>query len=397
MTAPNQSSPDGSLGIGDFASWQAMTASDAKNKMKIPLNAWNGAQDGFSGAYAKGDYVHREVVRLDNRIDEIVVADQRAQIATFSTDGTWTKPPGTYKIVVDVMAGSSGGGRSNNGGSGGASRNGTGGFSGGWSKMEYEAGVVPGTVPVVVGSGGAGGGGDGVSGAPGGDSSFGSLLDATGGGAGAFGEGNWSFRIRGGIGGRNNAGEAALAGSQGGSGSFDPGGLGGPGGGARGENGYSVGAAKVGMGSGGGGGGAAGTTGNGGRGGDGGWPSGPGGGGGSYLTFGFAGNGGAGAGGAVYITSYYRDTAGNPPTQPTNVTASAVTQSTATITWTASTDDVRVEKYLVILGSVEIGETSGTQYHLSQLSAATEYTVQIVAVDLGNNRSTAGAVTFTTT
>ena len=392
MTVPGGDYPDGAFdddlsGLSglDEATWR-------QGIFDAGVGPYNGAKASMDGSYARGEYVYREVTRLDNRIDELVTADGRAQIATFSTDGTWTKPPGAYKIVVDVMGGSSGGGRSNNGGSGGAHRGGLGGYSGGWDKKEFDAGEIPNSVAVTVGSGGGGGASDGAAGGAGTGSSFGSLVVAGGATAGAYGSGDFAFRMRGG-----NGGASGNGGSAGSAGSFHPGGLGGAPFGGAGENGASVGAAKVGMGSSGGGGAAATNFQNGGVGGDGGWPSGAGGGGGAYTSFGVAGNGGAGSSGAVYITTYYRDTAGNPPTQPTDVTASDVAQSTATITWTASTDDVRVEKYEVYLGSVMVGETSGVAYYLSQLSAATEYTVQIIAVDLGGNKSAPGEVTFTTT
>ena len=138
MTAPNQSRPDGSLGTGDFASWQAMTEADAKNKMRIPLGAWNGAQDGMQNGFAGTPFVQHEVDRLDNRIDEIAGETGTTYIATMSTSGWWIKPPGASRIVVHKMAGSSGGGRSNRPGDGSYPR-GIGGFSGGWVVEEYDA------------------------------------------------------------------------------------------------------------------------------------------------------------------------------------------------------------------------------------------------------------------
>lgn len=45
MTAPDGSSPDGSLGVGGFAAWQATTENDAKAGMKgAVIGSWTGAE-----------------------------------------------------------------------------------------------------------------------------------------------------------------------------------------------------------------------------------------------------------------------------------------------------------------------------------------------------------------
>ncbi|WP_280333102.1 hypothetical protein [Nocardia wallacei] len=57
MTAPDQSSPVGSIGVGGFAAWQAQTVGSAKSQMTTGvLSSYTGAQD-----------VHRTEVR--DRID----------------------------------------------------------------------------------------------------------------------------------------------------------------------------------------------------------------------------------------------------------------------------------------------------------------------------------------
>lgn len=400
MTAPNQSSPDGSLGIGDFASWQAMTEADAKNKMKIPLSAWNGAQSNIKDEFASGPFVKREVVRLDNRIDSIADELGVIQIATFGFSGRWQKPPGAYgDIVFDIIGGASGGGRSNNGGSGGSQRGGLGGWSGGWHKVVVSATECPAFLDFIVGGTASGASSDGGNGTTGRvtqilDLAGNVLWEATGGSSvdRQYGDGNNTFRMRGGNGGANGNN-----GSNGSAGTLDPGGQGGVGYGSIGENGFSVPAGNIGVGSGGGGGASAGATGNGPRGGDGGWPSGPGGGGGAYVTFGFAGNGGIGAAGAVYASTRINESRTIPPSAPTNLAAGGITSTGATVTWTASTDDGTVTEYEILVGTTVVGYSTSTAYILSNLTASTSYEVKIRATDENGNWSAfSSPLTFTT-
>ncbi|MBH0119826.1 fibronectin type III domain-containing protein [Rhodococcus sp. CX] len=374
------------------------------------LDALDGATGGFFNLDAIADRLRgtesrleREVVRLDNRIDTIADEMGLVQIATFGFSGRWWKPAGAYgDIVLDCIGGASGGGRSNNGGSGGSGRGGLGGYSGGWQKVIIPYDECPPYIDVVVGETAAGATSDGGPGATGKTTTFyapdGTILaQATGGDSAnkAYGAGNSTYRVRGGLG--SNIG-SDTPNAKGGSGSFDPGGLGGSYGGGAGQAGASVPAAKVGVGSGGGGGGAAGPTGNGGAGGEGGWPSGPGGGGGSYTSFGFAGNGGIGAAGAGYISTRISDTRMMPPSVPDGLAATAVTGTGATITWTPSTDDFGVDQYEVLLGTTVVGYTETASLPLTGLSPSTAYAVKIRAVDDNGNWSDfSTALNFSTT
>ncbi|QRI75999.1 MULTISPECIES: hypothetical protein [Rhodococcus] len=253
-----------------------------------------------------------EVPRLDNRIDEIIIGNMQAQLATFSASGTWYKPTDAKYVTVDILGGGSGGGRSNNGGNGGSGRGGRGGYSGGWARLEFDAADLPSEVAITVGAPGSGATSDGGDGTDGGPSSFGSFGSATGGSSsgqayGSGGAADRTYKIRGGNG-------ASLI-YAGGNGLADPGGEGpfAPGGarpseqadGTDGNPGVSAGVGQIGPGSGGSGGAGKNGTGSGGRGGAGGWPAAPGGGGGHYETFGFAGNGGNGASGAVFVTTRF--------------------------------------------------------------------------------------------
>ncbi len=84
------------------------------------------------------------------------------------------------------------------------------------------------------------------------------------------------------------------------------------------------------------------------------------------------------------------------PSTPSNVQALAVTQTTATVSWNASSDNVGVTGYEVFRGSTSLGTVTGTSANLTGLSANTSYTVSVRANDVAGNQSNAGSVTFTT-
>jgi mannan endo-1,4-beta-mannosidase len=88
-----------------------------------------------------------------------------------------------------------------------------------------------------------------------------------------------------------------------------------------------------------------------------------------------------------------------PPTAPGPPTVSSVTSSGATVSWTASTDNVKVTGYTVQDASTgaALATATGTTATLSGLSAETAYSVQVVARDAAGNVSTAsGSAAFTT-
>nr|BFE86001.1 hypothetical protein GCM10020093_086020 [Planobispora longispora] len=86
------------------------------------------------------------------------------------------------------------------------------------------------------------------------------------------------------------------------------------------------------------------------------------------------------------------------PSKPGKPAVSAITGSTARLTWTASTDNVGVTGYDVYRGSAKVGTASGTSFDLTGLSPATPYTVHVVARDAAGNSSEASESTsFTTT
>ncbi|MGX7727610.1 glycine-rich domain-containing protein [Rhodococcus sp. 5G237] len=392
MTYPVGGAPDGAWEIGTVKDPQGLNESSVKSIIRGKnLPPWENAQ-GQQKVFSYG--IDREVVRLDNRIDDIVLGGQQAQLMTCSASTTWVKPPGARKVVVDVMGGSSGGGRATMSGN---SKGGYGGYSGGWYTYEFNAADLPASVPVIVGRGGSGATSNGH-GAAGEDSRFGDYVLATGAGPNSYGSGNKTFRMRGGNGwnGERTQDEAmsALPAPSGSSGSFSQGGAGG----AYGENGQtgaSVPAQQVGMGSsggggGGGGGGLFGST-TPGRGGHGGWPSGAGGGGGGGGSVPSA-NGGNAAGGAVFITTYIVPDISDAPTVPTNLVANNITETSATLTWTAATDDVAVTEYEVYVNGLLWGSTATITFELTGLVKATNYQVEVKAVDEHGFRSDPAAI-----
>ncbi|MEQ8626922.1 M4 family metallopeptidase [Ekhidna sp.] len=85
------------------------------------------------------------------------------------------------------------------------------------------------------------------------------------------------------------------------------------------------------------------------------------------------------------------------PTAPTNLAASNVTETTLTLNWSASTDNVGVSGYDVYQGSTNIGTVTATTANVTGLTAGTSYTFTVTAKDAAGNESAASnAVNVTT-
>ncbi len=85
------------------------------------------------------------------------------------------------------------------------------------------------------------------------------------------------------------------------------------------------------------------------------------------------------------------------PTAPTNLTAANVAQTSLTLNWTASTDNVGVTGYDVFSGSTNIGTVTGTTANITGLTANTAYTFTVKAKDAAGNVSpSSNAVNVTT-
>lgn len=76
-----------------------------------------------------------------------------------------------------------------------------------------------------------------------------------------------------------------------------------------------------------------------------------------------------------------------PPTTPTGLAVTGTTPSTVSLSWTASTDDVRVVAYDVLRDGEKVGSASGTSYTDTGLEPETAYRYSVRARDLAGNVS----------
>jgi len=85
----------------------------------------------------------------------------------------------------------------------------------------------------------------------------------------------------------------------------------------------------------------------------------------------------------------------SPPTVPTGLSASS-DQSSLTLAWSASSDNVAVAGYDVLLNGSRVNSMSQTSYRFSGLSCGTSYTLGVAAVDAAGNRSTVSTLSSAT-
>jgi hypothetical protein len=125
-------------------------------------------------------------------------------VQTFTSSGTWNKPTGIVKAIIEVVGGgAAGGGVTQN------VRNGAGGGAGGYALAVVAAGSLGSTETVTIGA--AGGGGTGTGG-NGGSTSFGSHAVAAG---GSGGTGDTTGISTGGAGGSGTTGDILITGQDG--------------------------------------------------------------------------------------------------------------------------------------------------------------------------------------
>src|SRR5207253_654980 len=93
-----------------------------------------------------------------------------------------------------------------------------------------------------------------------------------------------------------------------------------------------------------------------------------------------------------------------PPTVPTNLTASAATDTRINLSWTASTDNVGVTSYMVercqgaaCSNFAQIATPTATTFNDSGLAASTSYSYRVHAGDAAGNLSTFSAISTTMT
>lgn len=85
-----------------------------------------------------------------------------------------------------------------------------------------------------------------------------------------------------------------------------------------------------------------------------------------------------------------------PPTMPLGLTASAVAQTSLTLTWQASTDNVGVTGYRITRNGTSMPTTIQTTQNETGLTPATAYAYTVVAQDAAGNLSPAASLTVTT-
>jgi hypothetical protein len=107
---------------------------------------------------------------------------------------------------------------------------------------------------------------------------------------------------------------------------------------------------------------------------------------------------------AVSVTTPAQDDTALP-TQPGMITVSSISSGGATLTWPASTDNVKIEAYRILRGATEaplsaliwIATTEGVaSYTATNLRAGTMYQFAVMAIDPANNHSPLRTITFTT-
>jgi hypothetical protein len=99
--------------------------------------------------------------------------------------------------------------------------------------------------------------------------------------------------------------------------------------------------------------------------------------------------------GILIVSCKKEDT--SPPTAPGSLSATDITGSTITLTWTASDDNEGIEFYNIWVGNnIYCSVFEGTSYVVKNLLPLTSYTFKVEAVDAAGNVSSAASVTAST-
>ncbi|GEA88728.1 glycoside hydrolase family 6 protein [Cellulomonas cellasea] len=85
------------------------------------------------------------------------------------------------------------------------------------------------------------------------------------------------------------------------------------------------------------------------------------------------------------------------PTAPSGLVAGTVTQNSAAISWTASTDAVGVTGYEIFNGTTSVGTSTTTSFTATGLTAATAYSFTVKAKDAAGNVSASSTALSVTT
>ena len=97
-------------------------------------------------------------------------------------------------------------------------------------------------------------------------------------------------------------------------------------------------------------------------------------------------------------TATVTTTDGVPPSQPTNLVATAAAYNRINLSWTASTDNVAVTNYEIYRGGALLATVGAvTSYADTTVNPGTSYSYQVKAMDLAGNRSTFSNTSSATT
>lgn len=98
---------------------------------------------------------------------------------------------------------------------------------------------------------------------------------------------------------------------------------------------------------------------------------------------------------APYSTASSNDT--TPPTIPANLHTTAILDTSITLAWNISTDDVSVTGYKIYRNNTLVGTSQTAAYNDTGLSPVSDYTYTVQAYDAANNTSAASATLSVTT
>lgn len=87
----------------------------------------------------------------------------------------------------------------------------------------------------------------------------------------------------------------------------------------------------------------------------------------------------------------------DPPTIPSNLNASNVTNSSLTLSWSGSSDNIGVAGYRIYKNNSSIGQTASLTYNVQSLAPATTYSFYVKAYDEAGNFSGPGNTISVTT
>ena len=85
------------------------------------------------------------------------------------------------------------------------------------------------------------------------------------------------------------------------------------------------------------------------------------------------------------------------PTMPGNLAVTATTESSVSLTWTASVDDTGVAGYTVYVDGTAAGTTTGTSFTATGLDCSSSYQLEVEAFDGGGNTSPRASANASTT